>query len=292
MDVYKSSDGKFWIFERTEGEAIKVPTAEAFAALQNEVGLIKSNLNVIASAINGSKYITDFKERKDANGNVVGFDANLITYVLSYDETSGAYTFSTTDTEKIQYTANDVVTLIKKEDGYYWHIATGTSEDGTTSYIDVKVDGADWVPSVVLHADGNIYISKVSGHDESTLAADLAATGWEQYWIKIDTSKTTDTNTYSKVENILGADGKTVVGYRITFAEGQVIEVPTKAGFDALVNDVNGLKSNVLALNDFVNGNSYIADYEPIVEMARRKGVCVMVDNTFGMGGYLFRPFE
>ncbi|MBO5877457.1 MAG: O-acetylhomoserine aminocarboxypropyltransferase/cysteine synthase, partial [Bacteroidales bacterium] len=25
---------------------------------------------------------------------------------------------------------------------------------------------------------------------------------------------------------------------------------------------------------------------------ARRKGVCVMVDNTFGMGGYLFRPFE
>jgi O-acetylhomoserine (thiol)-lyase len=35
-----------------------------------------------------------------------------------------------------------------------------------------------------------------------------------------------------------------------------------------------------------------VPDFEPIVEMARKKGVCVMVDNTFGCGGYLFRPMD
>lgn len=35
-----------------------------------------------------------------------------------------------------------------------------------------------------------------------------------------------------------------------------------------------------------------VPDFEPIVEMAHKKGVCVMVDNTFGCGGYLFRPLD
>ena len=35
-----------------------------------------------------------------------------------------------------------------------------------------------------------------------------------------------------------------------------------------------------------------VPDFEPIIEMAHRKGVCVMVDNTFGCGGYIFRPFD
>ena len=78
-----SKDGDYWVFELVSGEKIMVPTAEAFAALQNEVGLIKSNLNVIASAINGSKYITDFKERKDANGNVTIAGALVTSQPLS-----------------------------------------------------------------------------------------------------------------------------------------------------------------------------------------------------------------
>ncbi len=35
-----------------------------------------------------------------------------------------------------------------------------------------------------------------------------------------------------------------------------------------------------------------IADFEAIAAAAHAKGVAVIVDNTFGMGGYLFRPFE
>lgn len=33
-----------------------------------------------------------------------------------------------------------------------------------------------------------------------------------------------------------------------------------------------------------------IPDFEPIIDAAQRLGVAVIVDNTFGLGGYLFRP--
>lgn len=35
-----------------------------------------------------------------------------------------------------------------------------------------------------------------------------------------------------------------------------------------------------------------IPDFEPIFDAARRLGVAVIVDNTFGLGGYLFRPLD
>ncbi len=35
-----------------------------------------------------------------------------------------------------------------------------------------------------------------------------------------------------------------------------------------------------------------IPDFEPIIAAARRHGVAVIVDTTFGLGGYLFRPLD
>lgn len=57
---------------------------------------------------------------------------------------------------------------------------------------------------------------------------------------------------------------------------------------EALVDE----RTKAIYLENIGNPAFNIPDYEPIVEMAHRKGVCVIVDNTFGMGGYLFRPFE
>ena len=61
------------------------------------------------------------------------------------------------------------------------------------------------------------------------------------------------------------------------------------------VSDLEALvdgRTKAIFLENIGNPAFNIPDYEPIVEMARKKGICVMVDNTFGMGGYLFRPFE
>ena len=51
-------------------------------------------------------------------------------------------------------------------------------------------------------------------------------------------------------------------------------------------------RTKAIFLENLGNPAFNVPDYEPIAEMARKKGICVMVDNTFGMGGYLFRPFE
>ena len=51
-------------------------------------------------------------------------------------------------------------------------------------------------------------------------------------------------------------------------------------------------RTKAIYLENLGNPAFNVPDYEPIVEMARRHGVCVMVDNTFGCGGYLFRPVD
>ena len=73
------------------------------------------------------------------------------------------------------------------------------------------------------------------------------------------------------------------MGIEVRFAKSDNV-----ADLEALVDG----RTKAIFLENLGNPAFNIPDYEPIVEMARRKGVCVMVDNTFGMGGYLFRPFE
>ena len=73
------------------------------------------------------------------------------------------------------------------------------------------------------------------------------------------------------------------MGIEVRFAKSDLVE-----DLEALVDS----RTKAIYLENLGNPAFNIPDYEPIVEMARRKGICVMVDNTFGMGGYLFRPFE
>ena len=73
------------------------------------------------------------------------------------------------------------------------------------------------------------------------------------------------------------------MGIEVRFAKSDHV-----SDLEALVDG----RTKALFLENIGNPAFNIPDYEPIVEMARRKGICVMVDNTFGMGGYLFRPFE
>ena len=73
------------------------------------------------------------------------------------------------------------------------------------------------------------------------------------------------------------------MGIQVRFAKSDHV-----SDLEALVDD----RTKAIFLENIGNPAFNIPDYEPIVEMARRKGICVMVDNTFGMGGYLFRPFE
>ncbi len=70
-------------------------------------------------------------------------------------------------------------------------------------------------------------------------------------------------------------------GIEVRFAKSDTAE-----DIEALVDG----RTKAVYLENLGNPAFNVPDYEPIVEMARRKNICVMVDNTFGCAGYLFRP--
>ena len=58
--------------------------------------------------------------------------------------------------------------------------------------------------------------------------------------------------------------------------------------FEKLIDD----KTRALYLETIGNPEFNIPDFEAIAEVARRNNIPLVVDNTFGAGGYLFRPLE
>ena len=58
--------------------------------------------------------------------------------------------------------------------------------------------------------------------------------------------------------------------------------------FAALIDD----NTKAVYLETIGNPSLQIPDFQAIADAAHAKGVAVIVDNTFGMGGYLFRPIE
>jgi O-acetylhomoserine (thiol)-lyase len=58
--------------------------------------------------------------------------------------------------------------------------------------------------------------------------------------------------------------------------------------FGALIDD----RTRAVYLETIGNPALKVPDFRPIADAAHAKGVAVIVDNTFGIGGYLFRPFE
>jgi O-acetylhomoserine (thiol)-lyase len=62
----------------------------------------------------------------------------------------------------------------------------------------------------------------------------------------------------------------------------------TAANIEALIDD----KTKAIFLETIGNPGFTIADFEKISEVAKRHDLPLIVDNTFGAGGYLFRPIE
>jgi O-acetylhomoserine (thiol)-lyase len=60
----------------------------------------------------------------------------------------------------------------------------------------------------------------------------------------------------------------------------------TPEEFAALIDD----RTKAVYLETIGNPALNIADFEAIAAVAKERGVAVIVDNTFGMGGYLFQP--
>ncbi len=73
------------------------------------------------------------------------------------------------------------------------------------------------------------------------------------------------------------------LGIEVRFANGD-----DPKSIESLIDD----KTKAIYLETIGNPEFSIPDFEPIVEIARKKGVVLFCDNTFGCGGYFCRPFE
>ena len=73
------------------------------------------------------------------------------------------------------------------------------------------------------------------------------------------------------------------LGVEARFADGDKVE-----SFENLIDD----KTKAIYLETIGNPGFNIPDFERITELAKRFDLPVIVDNTFGAGGYLFRPLE
>ena len=73
------------------------------------------------------------------------------------------------------------------------------------------------------------------------------------------------------------------MGIQVRFAASDSVE-----DLEKLIDD----RTKAVYVEMLGNPAFNVPDLEPIAEMAHRKGVCVLTDNTFGCGGYLCRPME
>ena len=73
------------------------------------------------------------------------------------------------------------------------------------------------------------------------------------------------------------------MGIEVRFAESDKAE-----DIERLIDD----KTKAVYLENLGNPAFNVPDFKEVATMAHKHGVCVMVDNTFGCGGYLCRPIE
>ena len=73
------------------------------------------------------------------------------------------------------------------------------------------------------------------------------------------------------------------MGIEVRFADGD-----DPQSIASLIDD----RTKAVYLETIGNPEFNIPDFEPIAELAHRHGIALVVDNTFGAGGYLCRPIE
>ena len=166
----------------------------------------------------------------------------------------------------------------------------------STAYVfDSMQDGADLF---ALSKPGNIYtritntttdvFEKRMAALEGGVAATATASGQSAVLLSI-------LNVAGTGDNIVASPflyGGTFTMFAITLRDmGIEVRFAKSDRAEDLALCIDG-NTKAIFIENLANPAFSIPDYEPIVALARKHGICVLADNTFGMGGYLFRPFD
>lgn len=103
------------------------------------------------------------------------------------------------------------------------------------------------------------------------------------------------TNIIESGENFVSSPnlyGGTYNQFKVTFKrlgiEARFAENDEPQSFESQIND----KTKAIFIETIGNPSFNIPDFEKIAEIAKKHDLPLIVDNTFGAGGYLFRPLE
>ncbi|RYC71497.1 O-acetylhomoserine aminocarboxypropyltransferase/cysteine synthase family protein [Spirosoma sordidisoli] len=166
----------------------------------------------------------------------------------------------------------------------------------TTSY--VFNDSAHGADLFALKAFGNIYtrimnptsdvFEKRIAALEGGVAALAVASGQAAQFIAL-------TNILSAGDNFVTTSflyGGTYNQFKVSFKrlgiEARFADGDKPESFEPLIDD----KTKAIYLETIGNPGFNIPDFEAIAALAKRHDLPIIVDNTFGAGGYLFRPIE
>ncbi len=166
----------------------------------------------------------------------------------------------------------------------------------TTSYVfDNAEDGAD---RFALKKFGNIYTRLTNPTTavfeeriatlEGGTAAVAAASGLAAQFLAVSNLAAVGDNIVSTSYIYGGTHNQFKVAFKrlgieVRFAQGDDVNAI------APLIDAN---TKAIYLETIGNPEFNVPDFEPIVELARKHGIAVVTDNTFGAGGYLCRPIE
>lgn len=78
------------------------------------------------------------------------------------------------------------------------------------------------------------------------------------------------------------------VSFKRLGIEARFADIDNPASIESLIND----KTKAIYLETIGNPSFSIPDFEKISEIAKKHDLPLIVDNTFGAGGYLFRPLD
>lgn len=85
-----------------------------------------------------------------------------------------------------------------------------------------------------------------------------------------------------------GSYNQFMVSFKRLGIEARLAEDLTPEAFEKLIDD----RTRAIYFESIGNPGFVVPDFEALVELARRYDLPVIVDNTFGAGGYLIRPIE
>ena len=268
-NVYKSEDGLYWVFDRTEGEDIMVPTAEAFASLAAKVAALDKSSKAFASLINGKKFI----ESCEPFSNETGSGYKLVLVSLN------AETGEAVKEDYVIFNGKDAETPVvglrqdETTGDWYWTV------DGEDILVDgkpVKANGPQGidgpVPSFRIDpANGHLYVT-VNG-TETDLGRVVGTNG-----------SAGEAGSSSSIVVTEGEDGQLTIEFIGGDGLTSTIVVPSWDAFVALQETVSALNTNVEALQAAVaalENNDYVKEVVDIIE----DGVVVGYKLIFAKGG-------